>query len=164
MHIVGRIRFSILFAALICFMTSLSAFGQTQEQAKKLSLELMEAASNVAQSFSNAFNLTRGLDSQDTENIKQILAASEPTNVSLHSFAELLTIYSVMRDQADRSVVRSSMLNSGQSMLPSLEYSLEIINLSLARLKSPAAIGETQKIRDEFQKIQTKLQAFLPKK
>lgn len=155
---------SILIIAALLVTFALPVTAQTIKQADGLVSFLQTHTVDLGQASSNFISMQAGL--KENESISANMVYDAVTNVQNYfdTLYLVVSIYVQMADSRDQATVRKYLALLSNQSVKSADKGLQVINRELARLSSPAAISEVQKMRDLIIKIREEINRTVPSK
>lgn len=141
-----------------------TAHGQTIDQAKiyKVAVFLNQASSELDQSQTNLLQMIEGMQSPESDRTMMIYDSATRTQDGIGLLLIVAEIHSLMVDIKDEATVKSVLVLLAKNAISVTNTTIGVINRELAKIRSPAAIAEAQKARDQIYMIRDKIQQAFP--
>jgi hypothetical protein len=157
------LRYALSITALLIACT-FPASAQTIKQAATLGSFLETHSTSLGQASSNFTSMLSGLKGDEKFSAEGIYETTNSAQHYIDMLYVVVSIYAQMIDAHDQAIAKKYVTGISPHTIKASEASLKIINRELARLNSPAAISEAQKIRDLIIKIRDEIQRVVPAK
>jgi hypothetical protein len=141
---------------------AIPAQAQTVAAGAKLASFLETVGKELAQGNSNLLDMSAGMQDAEYSSTKRVYDAATDALLGYDQLLLVVNIYTLMQDSRDKAIVKKFVGLAASSAVRRSDTALKFVNRELVRIRSPAAIGEVQKVRDLIQKIRDEIQRTVP--
>jgi hypothetical protein len=154
------LRFIVTAFALLTL--AIPAQAQTVAAGAKLESFLVTVGKELERGNSNLLDMSAGMQDAEQGSIMNVYDASISAQLGYDQLLLVVRIYTLMQDSRDTAIVKKFVGSAAGDAVRRADTALKFVNRGLVRIRSPAAIGEVQKVRDLIQKIRDEIQRTVP--
>lgn len=144
----------------VCCLVPTRTSAQTVNQAEAYGAFLDKSGVTITQAVSNLEQIGRGLPDREFRSVAYVLVGGLEAAAMVARTADIAHAYSSMQGSADSEVLRRDLSALAGGLVASCDTEIQKINFNLGSLKSPAAVAESQKVRDSIQGVRDQSDHF----
>jgi hypothetical protein len=134
----------------------------TQMQAGDLTSSLVIQIMKLVRIHKNISDMYPGLGANDKFLMTMVSDTGEEAEIEMGDLTDLTSIYGFLEGTSGENIVMQTLFARLRSDVKDFDREIKNINLSLSGLHSPAAVSESEKLRDLIQRVRDRVNEFAP--